>query len=179
MPRPCPTATRNLDNDRLGTQYLAMNRANSIPELQAAQEEYQGIPLFNTIAAGADGSVWYADTAATPNLSPEAIAAYEERLEQGGLTALAADSGAVLLEGNTARDRWIEDPEAPWPGVLPWSALPQLERDDYVVNANDSYWVTNADAFVRRRVLAAAGSIRHRPECPHPREPVGRRRARR
>ena len=137
----------NLDNDRLGTQYLAMNRANSISELQAAQQEYQGIPLFNTIAAGADGSVWYADTAAAPNLSPEAVAAYEERLEAGGLTALAADSGAVLLEGNTARDRWVEDPEAPWPGVLPWSALPQLERDDYVVNANDSYWVTNADAL--------------------------------
>ena len=92
----------NLDNDRLGTQYLAMNRASSIEELQEAQEEYQGIPLFNTVAAGADGSVWYADTAATPNLSAEAIAAYEERLDQGGLTALAADSGAVLLEGNTA-----------------------------------------------------------------------------
>ena len=72
----------NLDNDRLGTQYLAMNRANSISELQAAQEEYQGIPFFNTIAVGADGWVWYADTAATPNLSPEAMAAYEERLER-------------------------------------------------------------------------------------------------
>lgn len=138
----------NIDNDRLLSQFLAMDSAESLAELQAAQEEYQGIPLFNTIAVDADGTAWYADTAATPNLSPEAIAAFEARLDQGGLTALANESGAVLLEGNTSRDRWVDDPDAPWPGVLPWSKLPSIERTDYVMNANDSYWVPNAEVTI-------------------------------
>ncbi len=133
----------NIDNDRLVSQFLAMDRSESLEELQAAHEEYQGIPLFNTIAVGADGTAWYADTSATPNLSDEALAAYEERLEAGGLTLLASEAGAVLLEGNTSRDRWVDDPEAPWPGVLPYSELPSIESDQYVMNANDSYWVPN------------------------------------
>lgn len=136
----------NIDNDRLFTQIAAMNRAQSVEELEAAQREFQGIPLFNTVAADSEGNVWYADTSSTPNLSPEALAAYEARLEAGGLTELAAESGAVLLEGNTSRDRWVEDPDAPWPGVLPFDDLPSVKRQDYVMNANGSYWIANADA---------------------------------
>ena len=138
----------NLHNDRLVLQFLAMDESESLAELQAAQKEFQGIPLFNTIAVDADGTAWYADTSATPNLSPEAIDAYEQRLEAGGLTALAREAGAVLLEGNTSRDRWVEDPAAPWPGVLPWVDLPSVERNDYVMNANDSYWLPNAELTV-------------------------------
>lgn len=134
----------NIDNDALGRQYIDMNRAQSVEELQEAQEEHQGIPLFNTIAADAEGNTWYADTSATPNLSSEALAAYEQRLEADGLTKLAKGAGAVLLEGNTSRDRWVEDPDAPWSGVIPWSGLPGQERADYVMNANDSYWIANS-----------------------------------
>lgn len=135
----------NLENDRLLGQYLQMARAQSLEELQEAHRENQGIPLFNTIAVGADGTAWYADTSATPNLSAEAQQAYSERLEAGGLTAIAKEAGAVLLEGDTSRDRWVDDPDAPWPGVLPYDDLPSIERDDYVLNANDSYWVANAE----------------------------------
>ena len=28
---------------------------------------------------------------------------------------------------------------------MPWSGFPQIERDDYVFNANDSFWLPNAD----------------------------------
>ncbi len=136
----------NLANDRTLPQYAAMMRAGSLEELRDAHEEYQGVPLFNTVAVGSDGTTWYADTSATPNLSPEAIEAYEARLELGGLTKLAAESNAVLLEGNTSRDRWVDDPAAPWPGVIPWSGLPGQERSDYVMNANDSYWIANSAA---------------------------------
>ncbi|MEZ5237998.1 MAG: penicillin acylase family protein [Microthrixaceae bacterium] len=136
----------NLHNDAMVDQYLAMDRARSLEDLQDAHREHQGIPLFNTVAVDADGTAWYADTSATPNISPEAQQAYTERLEAGGLTAIAEEAGAVLLEGNTSRDRWVDDPDAPWPGVLPYDELPQVERSDYLMNANDSYWLPNAQA---------------------------------
>ncbi len=135
----------NFDNDQLVAQFAAMNRAQSVEELAAAHEEHQGIPLFNTVAADSEGNAWYADTSSTPNLSAEAIEAYEARLEADGLTKLAAESGAVLLEGNTSRDRWVDDPDAPWPGVLPFSELPVVQRQDYVMNANGSWWIANGD----------------------------------
>jgi len=133
----------NFGNDSLLEQYRSMDRAQSVEELRAAQEDLQGIPLFNTIAADTDGSAWYADTSATPKLTTEAQDAYAARLESDGLTKIAAESGAVLLEGNTSRDRWVDDPQAPWPGVEPFSELPMVERSDYVMNANDSFWVPN------------------------------------
>ena len=56
------------------TSTSTWSRSQSLDELQAVHAEHQGVPLFNTIATGADGRVWYADTAATPNLSDEARA---------------------------------------------------------------------------------------------------------
>lgn len=138
----------NLENDRLLGQYVQMSRSHSLEELQEAHRDNQGIPLFNTIAVDADGTAWYADTSATPNLSVEAQQAYSERLDAGGLTAIAQEAGAVLLEGDTSRDRWVDAPDAPWPGVLPYDDLPSIERDDYVINANDSYWLPNADQTI-------------------------------
>ncbi len=138
----------NFDNADFIEMYLDIDRSGSLDELVAAHEKYQAVPLFNTIAADVDGRTWYADTAATPNLSNEALDAYQQRLDAGGLTKLAQGSNAVLLEGDTSRDVWVDDPEAPWPGVLPWSKLPMIERTDYVMNANDSYWVPNATALI-------------------------------
>lgn len=138
----------NFENSAFVEMYVEMDRAGSLEELIAVQERYQAVPLFNTVAADADGTVWYADTAVTPYLSADALAAYRQRLEAGGLTKLASENNVVLLEGDTSRDVWVDDPEAPWPGVLPWSKLPMIERTDYVMNANDSYWVPNSEALI-------------------------------
>jgi acyl-homoserine-lactone acylase len=138
----------NIDNTTFLSQYSAMDRARSLDDLRAAHEEFQGVPLFNTVAAGADGTAWYADTSATPNLSAEALAAYEQRLESDPLTKAAAEANAVLLDGSTSRDAWVDDPDAPWPGVLPWADLPMAERSDYVMNANDSFWVPHHEATI-------------------------------
>lgn len=138
----------NINNQALLSQYSAMNRAESLDDLRAAQEQFQGIPLFNTIAVDADGEVWYADTSATPNLSPEAIAAWEQRIEEGGITALADDSGAVLLDGSNSRDAWVDVPGARSPGLVPWSDFPMTQRRDYVFNANDSFWLPNATHLI-------------------------------
>jgi acyl-homoserine-lactone acylase len=138
----------NIDNSAFVSQYLAMLQARDLDDLRAAHERYQGVPLFNTIAVGADGSAWYADTSATPNLSPEAIEAYLDRLESDFLTKSAGQAGAVLLDGSTTRDDWVEAEGARSPGLVPYSRQPMVERRDYLFNANDSFWLPNADHFI-------------------------------
>jgi acyl-homoserine-lactone acylase len=134
----------NIDNDEFILQYFAMAQAPDFEAFQAAHEEYNGVPLFNTVATSADGQAWYADTSATPNLSDEAIAAYEASLESDPIVKLAADSGAVLLDGSDPTFEWVEVEGARDPGLVPFDDQPQVTRGDYAFNANDSFWMPHA-----------------------------------
>lgn len=134
----------NLDDAALFEQYLGMSEAQSMDELIEVHEEVTGVPLFNTIAVSNDGRAWYADTSATPNLSEDAIAAYEDALETDPIVAAVLDQGAVLLEGSDPENEWVEAEGARSPGLVPFEDMPQVERDDYVFNANDSFWMPHA-----------------------------------
>ncbi len=134
----------NLDNDEFVDQYFAMNEAQSFDELKQAFADHQAVPLFNTVAVSQDGRAWYADVSATPALSPEAIAAYDASVAAGGLASIAADNGVVLLDGSLSMNRWVDEPGARDPGLVPYDQMPQVERRDYVFNANDSFWLNNA-----------------------------------
>ncbi len=115
-------------------------------EFQQVHATEQGIPWVNTIATSADGRAWYADTSATPNLSAEALAAWQAEVDAGGLLGLVYnDFGVVMLDGSDSLFEWVDDPAAPAPGLVPFADLPQIERSDYVFNANDSYWLSNPD----------------------------------
>ena len=138
----------NIDNDEFILQYFEMAKAESLDELKAIHEEYNGVPLFNTIATSADGEAWYADTSATPNLSDEALAGYEAALEADPIVALAADNGAILLDGSDPTYEWVEAEGARDPGLVPFSEQPQVTRDDYVFNANDSFWMPHASELL-------------------------------
>src|ERR671911_608572 len=107
-------------------------------------QRINGVPLFNTIATSRSGRAWYADTSATPNLSEEAIAAYEATLESDPIVAIAAENGAVLLDGSDPRFEWVEEDGARDPGLVPAADQPMVERDDYTFNANDSFWMPHA-----------------------------------
>jgi acyl-homoserine-lactone acylase len=138
----------NADNDELLPQFFAMNTAGSMEEFIEAHATWQGVPWVNTIAASADGRIWYADTSATPNLSDEAIAAWKQRVESDPITSIALDNGVVLLDGSDPIFEWVDDPEARDPGVVPFSKMPQLERTDVVFNANDPYWYATLDEVI-------------------------------
>lgn len=138
----------NIDDDELFGQYLAMNTAKSFDDFKKAHEANQGVPLFNTIAVSKDGRAWYADTSATPNLSKEALAAYEQALASNLITATAANSGAIVLDGSKSLYQWVDEPGARDPGLVPYAKMPQAERRDYVFNANDSFWLDHADAVI-------------------------------
>jgi acyl-homoserine-lactone acylase len=146
----------NLDNDEFIEQYARMPEIRSIADLQALTAEYQGVPLFNTVAVGDDGATWYADTSATPNLSAEAELAYIGKLFTDPLTQIAYDQGFVLLDGSDSRFRWEAVDGARDPGLVPFSEMPMVQRNDYVFNANDSFWVPSAEF-----TLAGTSSFLH------------------
>jgi len=134
----------NIENNEFIEQYMGMMQADDLDELIALHRDINGVPLFNTIATSADGRAWYGDTSATPNLSPEALQAYAAALETDPLTAIAKQSGAVLLDGSDPTFEWQDAAGARDPGLVPYSDMPVVERDDYLFNANDSFWMANA-----------------------------------
>lgn len=134
----------NIDNDEFIDQYTEMMLAADLDEFIDVHRTRTGVPLFNTVAVSADGRAWYADTSATPQLSDEAIAAYEASREEDLLVAAAADSGAVLLDGSDEQFEWVEVEGARDPGLVPFDEMPMMERPDYVFNANDSFWMAHA-----------------------------------
>jgi acyl-homoserine-lactone acylase len=138
----------NADNDEIIPHFLAKNRAQSMDDLQAAYAKHQGIPWVNTVAVSAEGRIWYADTSAAANLSPETVDAYWEKVDTDLITSIALESGLILLDGSDPANEWVDDPEARDPGVVPFTQTPQLERSDYVFNANNSYWFANPDELI-------------------------------
>lgn len=135
----------NAENDEIIPQFLDMNMADSMDAFIDAHRDNQGIPWVNTIAASADGRIWYADTSATPNLSDEAIDAWLQQVNDGEFAKIALDQGLVLLDGSDPLFEWVDDPASRDPGVVPFDEFPQLERSDFVFNANDPYWIANPD----------------------------------
>lgn len=138
----------NIDDDEFIDQYMSMMQADSLDELIDVHREVNGVPLFNTIAASADGRAWYGDTSATPNLSKEALARYDAAVAADPVVAIAAENGAVLLDGSDPGNEWVEVEGARDPGLVPYSEQPVVERDDYLFNANDSFWMPHATAML-------------------------------
>jgi acyl-homoserine-lactone acylase len=138
----------NAENDELIPQFMAMNQARSMDDLIDAHATWQGIPWVNTVAASADGRIWYADTSATPNLSDEAIAAWRTNVAADPITKVALDNGVILLDGSDPLYEWVDDPDARDPGVVPFDEMPQLERSDFLFNANDPFWFVNPDELL-------------------------------
>jgi len=136
----------NIDITTVLEQYLGMDAATSMDEFQAVHEQFQGVPWVNTISTSADGRAWLVDTSATPNLSADAITAWEA--DTGLLSVAYEQAGIILLDGSDSRYEWVDDPAAPAPGLIPYSQVPQLERADYVFNANDSHWLTHPDELL-------------------------------
>ncbi len=125
--------------------WWAMNLADDAESFEAAHRDWNGIPWVHTLMATADGTAWYADSASTPDLSPEAVAAWEASLEDNALAAMLAGYGLYLLDGSDPRFAWVEDANPARPGLVPFDEAPRLVTSTYVFNANDNHWLTNVD----------------------------------
>ncbi len=137
----------NIENQQLIAQFFAMNRATSLTEFKQAYKDIGGIPWVNTMASDATGKAWYIDASATPRLEQAAIDGWLAAVEDGDfLTGVLYQQGLVVLDGSSSVNEWTDVAGARSPGLVPFAEQPQIDRDDFVFNANDSYWLTNPSA---------------------------------
>lgn len=127
---------------RSADQYLAMWQAKNVRELQAALAKYQATG-FNTTAVDAGGEAFYGDMGMMPNVPKElgdACAVSELAKQQWATTRVP------VLDGSKSACDWKTDEDSTATGVFGASKTPQMFRNDYVSQMNDSYWLTNASA---------------------------------
>ncbi len=133
----------NADNLNLLATWEAMGRATDLASFEAAHRDYLGIPWVHTMMADREGNALYLDSAATPNLSDEAEDAYRAFRAKSFLASTLAGSGIWLVDGSDPVYAWVDDPDAPVPGAIPYDEVPRLLRRDFVNNANMNYWLSN------------------------------------
>jgi len=139
-------AVRDANEGNLATipTWLGLNRSASLDDVEQAISQ-QGIPWVHTLATDAGGEVLFADAAAAPNLRPEAEAAFEVWRGESSLARQAWASGAMLFDGSDPVFEWVDAGGTRAPGLVPYEDAPTQRRTDYVANANDNHWLSNAE----------------------------------
>ncbi len=136
-------AIRDANGEQLRTidTFLDMGKATSASDLLSRQDKGGGMPWVNTTAADRSGNTLYADHSVVPNVS--------NALAQKCMTpvgrVLFQVAGLPGLDGTRADGdcAWGTDSDAQRPGILGPKNLPKATRRDWVMNANDSYWLPN------------------------------------
>jgi acyl-homoserine-lactone acylase len=129
----------NLDNNRALLTWSKMARVKTVRELKALLEQDRSIPYLNTIAADDTGEVLYADLGAVPKVENADIA---RCAPSPGAAALLGAASLVVLNGSDASCNW-KAAGSTTSGLMPAERMPSVIRTDYVLNSNDSYWLTN------------------------------------
>ena len=130
------------DQIRSADTWLHMNKAKSAKDLVKAQSKYQGNPWVNTIGSDDKGQAFYTDDTVVPAVTQEMI---DTCIKPGISTTIYELAGIIPLDGSTSACNWENDADAAVKGIFGPSNLPIQFRDDYTLNANDSYWQTNAN----------------------------------
>jgi acyl-homoserine-lactone acylase len=146
----------NLDNWRLGDQWLAINKAKSTSDIKTALQTIVGIPWVNTTATDRDGHAFYSDISTAPNVPRE-----KQSLCTPDVTFAVVFSlkGPPVLDGSRSFCEWDDVAGAPQAGLIPGGRMPFLERRDFVQNSNDSYWLANPDADSYRWEIPAVVGV--------------------
>ncbi|CAN5678799.1 hypothetical protein BH11ACT8_BH11ACT8_21460 [soil metagenome] len=136
-------AIRDANAEHLRTidTFLQMGKATNVRDLLRRQDAGGGMPWVNTTAADRDGNALYADHSVVPNV-PNALK--NQCLTPVG-AVLDQVAGLPGLDGTFADSRcaWKSDADAQRPGIFGPKHLPMTVRRDWVMNANDSYWLPN------------------------------------
>ena len=128
-------------NLRSMNEWLAMGRSQSIAQLRAAQDTYQGNPFTNTIAVDAGGTAYFADASVVPHVTD---AKAKRCIDSAQGKALYPET--FVLDGSRSACNWGSDRGAIQRGIFAPRHVPRLTRTDYVANSNQSPWLTNAAA---------------------------------
>ncbi|MGZ4447153.1 penicillin acylase family protein [Oryzihumus sp.] len=136
-------ALRDANGEQLRTidTFLDMGKARNVRDLLHRQDAAGGMPWVNTTAADRFGDALYADHSVVPNV-PDSLA--EACMTPTG-RVLDQVAGLPGLDGTRADSScaWQKDADAERPGIFGPKNLPMEVRRDWVMNANDSYWLPN------------------------------------
>ena len=130
------------ENARSLNQWRSMNKATSVEDLVDKMQDMVGLGFVNTIATDRYGKALYADISTVPHVTADKLNSctagkpYLQAIVSFGLPA---------LDGSKADCEWGNDADSPQAGIFGRSNLPFLIRDDYVLNSNDTYWLSNLD----------------------------------
>ena len=130
----------NLDNWRLGEQWLAINKAKDTAGVLAAIRKVHGIPWVNTIAADRAGNALYADVSTLPHVTRDKFGVCTADITFAVVFSLR---GPPVLDGSRSSCNWGVEVGSPQEGLFPPDRMPAIERRDFVQNSNDSYWLTH------------------------------------
>jgi acyl-homoserine-lactone acylase len=138
----------NATNGQLLDHFYNINLAKSVGDIEQVCATIQANPWTNTMSADKTGKAFYSESHSTPNLSPQAIAEWKTLSKapaDGGdfIVNLAWGQGLILLDGSKGYNMWVEEAGSREPGLVPFAKTPHMTRDDFVLNANDSHWLTN------------------------------------
>lgn len=150
----------NFENTRLINQFFAWNTAQSMTEFKSLHKSILGVPWVNTVAAGPGSKAYYGDVTVVPHVTDEQIQTCQAIPLHQAIQLLVP--GLPLLDGSRSACEWGTDSDAPVPGIFGAANLPTLERDDWVHNCNDSYWLTNPAAPITgfNRIIGDEGTER-------------------
>jgi len=132
----------NAGNLRGLNTWFELDRARSTADVVRALSGTQGVPWVNTMATDRAGNALYADIQVVPHVTDEKAKACSTPLGQQTFP----DVGLAILDGAKSSCQWGSDAGALEPGIFAPSRLPQQQRRDYELNANDSAWLANARA---------------------------------
>ncbi|SFN26798.1 penicillin acylase family protein [Marinobacter pelagius] len=135
----------NASTERLLDTWLQMSRASNLEEFQAVFQNCGTTFWTNSTYADAEGNAYYIDSSSVPHLSDASLAVIDFKRSVSPEYNQLFEAGLTLLDGSKSRDDWIE---GDCNGLVPFEKKPQLLRQDWVQNSNDSYWSTNPDAFL-------------------------------
>ncbi|MFT6142717.1 MAG: acyl-homoserine-lactone acylase [Myxococcota bacterium] len=137
----------NINNIELYDSWFEMNHATTMDEFKSAQRDHMGIPWVHTLAADDQGNAFYTDSANTPNVADSTEQAWlDYRVEQPLAELFWQQAGLYVFEADNDTFRWIDDPDSPRSGIVPFDDAPQLDRRDFVTNANENHWMSNPSA---------------------------------
>jgi acyl-homoserine-lactone acylase len=133
----------NIDNLRGIDMFIKVGQSENIEQLTDAYKLI-GNPLFHTLAADRDGSIFYGEISAIPNIPQEKVDSCVTGLN--AIIKTLTNDAIVVLDGSTENCNWGVDDDAPeGSGLFGYDSLPKYISTDYALNSNDSYWLSNAD----------------------------------
>jgi acyl-homoserine-lactone acylase len=139
-------ADANVTNMRFLNMLSELGKTQTTDEFVQAMHRTQGDPIFNLMAADSTGRTVYIGQSTVPNVPDSLAAECNTALGQQTFQTM----GLAVLDGSRTACRWRTDPDAIAPGILGPGNLPELRRNDYVSNSNESYWLTNAKQPMRK-----------------------------